>query len=93
MGELIMTVYYSNKTIDGQIPENIKSDVEKMFTTFLVEYSSDGSVTIKVPERELHIVRKLHSDVLALIVELKKENDVLAKKLARRYGFNTQKLI
>lgn len=82
-----MSVYFSNKTIDGQIPENIITDVKNIFTKFEVETLPDGTVLIKVPKREQEIISTFYDDVLNHLREIKKENSVLAGKLARQYGF------
>jgi len=81
-----MMVYFSNKTITGEVPENILNDV-KDFTKFQIEHLTDGTVVVKVPEKEIEIARKLREDIYQLLTEIKNENSVLAGKLARKYKY------
>lgn len=82
-----MVVYFSRKTIDCQIPENILAEVMETFTTFRVDTLSDGTVVVRVPESEKKLAKQLRDDVFTLLVAKRKENAVLVGKLARRYGF------
>jgi len=82
-----MIVYFSQKTIDCQIPENILLAVRNTYSAFTVETAIDGTVTISVPEAEYAAAKKFREDVFSMLVEMRKENDVLAGKLARRHGF------
>lgn len=86
-----MSVYFSKKTIDGQIPENIINDVRNYFTMFKVTTLPDGTILIKVPKEEEKIINNFYDDVLNLLRDIKKENSVLASKLARQYGFKQPK--
>jgi hypothetical protein len=82
-----MTVCFSQKTIAGEVPENIIADVRSTFTKFEVQSLEDGTVSVKVPKREKEIAKKLNEDIYSLLINIKRENSVLAGKLARRYGF------
>lgn len=82
-----MEIYFSHKTIDCQIPENILNKVKCTFTKFEVETKPCGTLTVSVPAREKELADKLKDDVYKLLSEIKKENSVLAGNLARCYGF------
>jgi len=82
-----MITYFSQKTADCKIPEKVLNEVRDTFTAFTVATEVDGTVTIKVPEIEYVAVKKFRDELFAKLVEMRKENDVLAGKLARRHGF------
>jgi len=82
-----MVTYFSQKTIDCKIPEKVLNEVRDTFTTFAITTGIDGTVTIKVPEREYLAVKKFRDKLFEMLVEMRKEDDVLAGKLARRHGF------
>lgn len=79
-----MIVYFSSKTIDCEIPENIITQVRDTFSKFEVVTSVNGNVTVNVPKREKELADKFKNDVYNLLLEIKKENSVLAGKLARK---------
>jgi len=82
-----MVTYFREKTIDCKIPEKVLDEVRDTFTAFSVTTEVDGTVTIKVPEREYLAVKKFRDKLFEMLVEMRKEDDVLAGKLARRHGF------
>jgi hypothetical protein len=82
-----MVTYFREKTIDCKIPEKVLDEVRDTFTAFSVTTEVDGTVTIKVPENEHAVVERFRDELFTKLVEMRKENDVLAGKLARRHGF------
>ena len=83
-----MVVYHSSQSMTGDLAENIVADLRNTFSKFEVEYLSDNNVVARVPKSEMEIAKKLRDDILLLLGEIKKENSVLAGKLARRYGLS-----
>lgn len=83
----VSDIYFLKKTVDCQIPDDILAEVKSTFTAFTMETRIDGTVVIRVPKSELEAVEKFKDAVFSMIVDMRKENDVLAGKLARRYGF------
>ncbi|WP_141433006.1 hypothetical protein [Bacillus sp. 03113] len=82
-----LEVYFSYVTFTGDIPSNIESQVKNTFSRYEVEYLENKSVVIKVPKSEMETLEKFKERVRTLLLEIKKENSVLADKLAHRYGF------
>lgn len=78
---------FSEKTIDGLIPENILAMVRNTYSRFEVEVLDDGTVVIRVPKDEEDAIRKFRDSVHNLLMEMRKENSVLAGKLARQHRF------
>lgn len=80
-----MVVYFAGEPLTREVPENILSEVRRGFTRFEVSYSSDGAVTVCVPQEELAISERLRLDIQGLIREIGESNGALAWKLARHY--------
>lgn len=80
-----MLTYFSAKTITSDIPENVLNNIRNTFSKFEIEYLPDGEVIVKVPEDEMEIVKKVKDDIYQILLAVKEENSVLAKKLARQY--------
>ncbi|MBB4823729.1 hypothetical protein HNO89_000949 [Sporosarcina luteola] len=87
MEEDELEVYVSSKSLVWRMPTNSLNEVETSFTKFKVDFSRDGGITVKVPKREIELVETLREGLYALLKEIEKENSVLARRLAYRYGF------
>lgn len=80
-----MEVYFSRKTIDCQIPENILTEIRNTFTKFEIETCMDGTIKISVPKEEVEIIKEVKKDFYKTLKNVKERNSVLAGKLARKH--------
>lgn len=87
MSKCEMVPYFSQKTLAGEIPNNIETDVKVSFTKYEVEYKSDRTVVVKVPREEWELVKSFRNQARGLLKELAEKNSVLADRLARCHSF------
>ena len=82
-----MVVYYSGAAWGCSIPDNILHKVMSTFARFEVNWLQDGTVSVRVPKKEMEISKRFREDIHQLLKEIEKGDSVLAAKLARRHRF------
>jgi hypothetical protein len=83
--ETKMKIYYEGNSSMG-IPQNILNDVHSLFSNHKIEYLDGESARVIIPEKEEEMIKSFRNEVRQLLLNIKKENSVLAMKLARYHG-------
>ncbi|MFW5438820.1 hypothetical protein [Paenibacillus apiarius] len=84
-----MSKFYVGFSENG-IPLNITELIHSLFTKAHVEYTPEGKVIVYVFDEENEKIDKFREDVKQLLLELSKENSVLAQKLARYHRISLE---
>lgn len=85
-----MSVVYSTDDRYGDIPENIIQNIRNVYSHYTVRVLNEETI-VEVPKDEMREVGRFYESFNNVLLEIQKENHVLAIKLARNYGLKLQK--